>query len=90
MPLPVLRRRVVLGTRTQSHGDPLPLRARGSHLDGNCLFFFFFKLFFLFQLCWVFVATGGLSLVSVRRGYSPVAVLRLLIAVASLITENRF
>ena len=88
MPLPVLRRCVVLGTRTQSHGDPLPLRARGSHLDGNCLCFFF-QMIDVFQLCWVFVVAGGLSLVSVRRGYSPVA-LRLPIAVAPLITENRF
>ena len=95
MPLPVLRSHVVLGTRTQSHGDPLPLRARGSHLDGNCLFFFFsnyffYKLFFFISAVLGLCSAGGLSLVSVRRGYSPVAVLRLLIAVASLITENRF
>ena len=50
---------------------------------------FFFQMIDLFQLCWVFVVAGGLSLVSVRRGYSPAA-LRLLIAVAPLITENRF
>ena len=36
-----------------------------------------------FWLCWVFVAAHRLSLDAASRGYSPVAVHRLLIAVAS-------
>ena len=38
---------------------------------------------------WVFVAVYGLLLVAVSRGYSVVAVCRLLIAVASLAVEHR-
>ena len=41
-----------------------------------------------FQLCWVFVAACGLSLVGVSRGCSLVAVCRLLTVVASLVSEN--
>ena len=48
---------------------------------------FFFKLIYFFWLCWVFVATCGLSLVAVSGGYS-VAVGGLLIAVASLVAEH--
>lgn len=51
---------------------------------------FFTNYFFFISAVLGLCSAGGLSLVSVRRGYSPVAVLRLLIAVASLITENRF
>ena len=46
-------------------------------------------LFVYFWLCWVFVAASGLSLVVERRGYSLVAVLRLLITVASLAAEQQ-
>ena len=65
---------------------------RGS-LGGPCLssppakmqekqsFFFFFN----FCLCWVFAAEPKLSLVAVTGGSSLVVVLRLLIAVASLV-----
>ena len=42
-----------------------------------------------FFLCWVFIAACGLSLVSESRGYSLVAVHRLLILAASLIAEHR-
>lgn len=84
MPLPVLRRCVVLGTRTHSHGDPLPLRARGSHLDGDCLGFFFFS-----NDCFI---SAVLGLCCCRRAFSGFSEegLRLLSAVASLTTENRF
>ena len=41
-----------------------------------------------FWLCWVFVATHGLSLVAASRGCSLVAVHGLLIAVASFIAER--
>ena len=44
-------------------------------------------LLFHFWLCWVFVAVLGLSLVAVSRGYFLVSGCRLLILVASLITE---
>ena len=46
-------------------------------------------IFIYFQLCWVFVAARGLSLVAVSLGYALGAVLRLLIAVASLVAECR-
>ena len=45
--------------------------------------------FIYFWLRWVFVAAHGLSLVAASRGYSSVAVRRLLIAVASLVAEHR-
>ena len=47
-------------------------------------------LFIYFWLCWVFVATHGLSLVVSKWGYSLVAVCGLLIEVASLIAELTF
>ena len=43
---------------------------------------------FFFCLCCVFVAACELSLVAVSRGYSVVAVDRLLIVVASLVAEH--
>jgi len=39
-------------------------------------------------LRWVFVPSHGLSLVMASRGYSLIAVCRLLIAVASLVAEH--
>ena len=52
-------------------------------------FFCFYKFiyFIYFCLCWVFVAARGLSVLAASRGYS-VAVLGLLIAVASLLVEH--
>ena len=47
-------------------------------------------LFFYCWLHWVFVATDGVSLVAENRGYSLVAVHRLLFVVASLVVEHRF
>ena len=44
-------------------------------------------LLIYFWLCWVFTATW--TLVAVSGCYSPVAVSRLLIAVASLAAEHR-
>ena len=52
-------------------------------------FFLKFILFVYFWLRWVFVAAHGLSLVAVEWGLLFVAVDRLLIAVASLVAENR-
>ena len=40
-------------------------------------------------VCWVFAAVHRLSLVVASRGYSLVAVLGFLIAVASLVVEHR-
>ena len=54
------------------------------------LILFFIILLFLFLhflVCYVFVATHGLSLVAVSGGYSLVAVHGLLIVVASLVVE---
>uniref|UniRef100_A0A8C9CAD1 Septin-type G domain-containing protein n=1 Tax=Phocoena sinus TaxID=42100 RepID=A0A8C9CAD1_PHOSS len=34
------------------------------------LFFLMKKIYYLFRLCWVFIAVHGLSLVAVSRGYS--------------------
>ena len=42
-------------------------------------------VFIDFWLCWVLVVALGLSLVAASRGYSLVAVIRLLFAVASLV-----
>ena len=42
-------------------------------------------IFTYFWLCWVFIAMRGLSLLVANGGYSPVALLGLLIAVASLV-----
>ena len=42
----------------------------------------------IYRLCWVLVAVHGLSLVAASWGHSLVAVLRLLIAMASLIAEH--
>ena len=53
------------------------------------LFVLFTVTFMYFWLCWVFVATHGLSLVMESRGSSLVLVRGLLIAEASLVTEHR-
>ena len=51
--------------------------------------FCFFKInFFIFWLCWVFVAARGLSLVLVSGELLFVEVHGLLIAVASLVAEH--
>ena len=50
--------------------------------------FFFFKNCIYFWLCWVFVAAHRLSLDAASRSYSPVAVYRHLIAVASLFGKH--
>ena len=49
---------------------------------------FAFSLFFLSWLCWVFVASRGLSLVAVSRDCSLVAVCGLFIVLASLVVEH--
>ena len=46
-------------------------------------------LFLSFWLWWVFVAALGPSLVVAVGGYFPVSVLKLLIAMASLVAEHR-
>ena len=51
--------------------------------------FFNFSFYLYFGLCWLFIAVNGLPLIAAIRGYSPVVVLRLLIAVASLAAEHR-
>ena len=48
----------------------------------------FLNLFIYFWFHWVFTAVHGLSLIAVNRGYSPAAVCRLLIAVASLVVAH--
>ena len=48
----------------------------------------FLTVFIYFWLCWILVAVCRLSLIVVSRGYSLIAVLGLLIAVASLISEH--
>ena len=53
------------------------------------LIFFTYLLFFFFWLFWVFVAACGLSLVSVRRGYSLAVVHGLLTGMSSLVAEHR-
>ena len=56
-----------------------------------CLLLCFLQiyLFMYFWLPWVFVAMFGLSLVVASRGYSLLAILGLLTAVASLVAEHR-
>ena len=49
--------------------------------------YFLKNIAFNFWLLWVFIASCGFSLVAASRGYSPVAVYRLLIAV---VVEHRF
>ena len=49
----------------------------------------FVYLFIYFGLYWVFTAAHRFSLVEVSRGYSLVAMLGLLIVVASLVEEYR-
>ena len=50
----------------------------------------FFNLFFyLFGLHWVFVAACRLSLIVVNRGCSLVVARRLLIVMATLVSEHR-
>ena len=46
------------------------------------------SLFLNFWLCWIFAAVHGLSLVAESRGYSLVAVHRLLTAVTSALTSQ--
>ena len=53
---------------------------------GKKLLLIFF--FFLSWLCWVFVASRGLSLAAVSRDYSLVAVCGLFIVLASLVVEH--
>ena len=48
-----------------------------------------FCFLFVFRLCWVIVAAGGLSLVTESGGYSVSSVRRLLIVVVSLVAEHR-
>ena len=47
------------------------------------------KIFYIYIFGCVLSGHAGFSLVSVQRGYSLVAALRLLIAVASLVAEHR-
>ena len=49
-------------------------------------FFFFFNILWLF---WVFIAGCGLSLVAESKDYLVIAMLELLISVASLVAEHR-
>ena len=48
----------------------------------------FLIVFIYFWPCWILVAVCRFSLIVVSRGYSLIAVLGLLIAVASLISEH--
>ena len=50
---------------------------------------FFFLNLFIFWLLWVFIAACGLSEVATSGSSSLVAVLGLLIVVASLVVEHR-
>ena len=52
-------------------------------------YFFFFKEFIYFWLCWVFVALHRLSFQLWQAGCTLVAVCGLLIALASLVVEHR-
>ena len=51
-------------------------------------FLLYIYIYIYLWLRWVFVPSHGLSLVVASRGYSLVAVCRLLIAVASLVAEH--
>ena len=51
------------------------------------MFNIFFNLFIYFCLHWVFIVARGLSVVALSKGYSLIAVCRLLIVVASLVEE---
>ena len=51
--------------------------------------YFIIYLFYLFLLCWVFIAMPVLSLVFASGGYSLVVVCRLPIVVASHVVEHR-
>ena len=56
------------------------------------LFYLLFQIIYLrvyFWLCWIIIATCGLSLVVASGGHSLAAMQRLLIAVASLVVEHR-
>ena len=55
---------------------------------GNVYLLSFIYIYIYLWLRWVFVPSHGLSLVVASRGYSLVAVCRLLIAVASLVAEH--
>ena len=64
----------------------LPLRLMT--LQGRAIFFFKKICFFQFWLCWVLLAAGGLFSNCSKQGYSLVALLGLLIAVASHVAEH--
>ena len=75
------------------------IASRDSRSESLPLLFFSFLSFFLyiymymilfvyFLLCWVFVATHGLSLIAASGDSSLVLVCRLLIAVVSLVAEH--
>ena len=50
--------------------------------------YIYIYIFFFFSLRWVFVAVHRLPLASASRGSSPVAALRLFMAVASLVVDH--
>jgi len=54
----------------------------------QAVFLFLKFLFIYFWLCRIFIAAHGLSLIVASGGCSPVAVLGLLIAVASLVEHG--
>ena len=73
----------------------LDLRTRGGG-KGNlgrservALTYIHYQIYLFIWLHWVFVAACGLSLVVASRGYSFIAVCKLLIAMASLVAEHR-
>ena len=53
-----------------------------------CVCIYIYIYIFFFFLRWVFVAVHRLPLASVSRGSSPVAALRLFMAVASLAVDH--
>ena len=69
-------------------GSPQSCKVEFLRVKPENLFFCFKLISFYFCLCWVFVALSRLSLVVASQGYSLVAVLDLLIAVASLVAEH--